>query len=148
MNLTIREAQIGDVQSIGELFDQYRQFYEYPPNVDAATRYISDRLTTGTSVVLVAVREKSLLGFAQMYPTWCSLQGGRVYVLYDLFVAPNDRRHGVGRQLMQAAADRAKRDGMVRLDLSTAKSNSRAQSLYESLGWQRDNHYCVYSLKL
>ena len=38
--------------------------------------------------------------------------------------------------------------GALRLDLSTARTNTRAQALYESLGWQRDDAYLVYNLSL
>ena len=34
------------------------------------------------------------------------------------------------------------------LSSSTARTNTRAQALYESLGWQRDDVYLTYSLSL
>jgi ribosomal protein S18 acetylase RimI-like enzyme len=67
-------------------------------------------------------------------------------VLYDLYVPPRARRGGVARALLEAAADRAQRDGKLRMTLSTAKTNVNAQALYESLGWERDNEFYVYNL--
>jgi ribosomal protein S18 acetylase RimI-like enzyme len=49
---------------------------------------------------------------------------------------------------MRAAQDFGRRAGAVRLDLSTARTNVRAQALYESLGWQRDEVFLVYNLPL
>jgi ribosomal protein S18 acetylase RimI-like enzyme len=143
----IREARSGDLLPLGRLFDEYRQFYKLPTNVARATEYINARIAAGDSVVLVAADEsEQLLGFTQLYPTWCSLLAGPVYVLYDLYVSPRARRRGVARALLEAAANRARRDGKLRMTLSTAKTNVNAQALYESLGWDRDDEFYVYSL--
>ena len=92
-------------------------------------------------MILVAEADGQLLGFCQLYPTWCSVAAARIFVLYDLFVDAGVRRGGVGRALMLAAQAFGREAGAVRLDLSTARTNTRAQALYESLGWQRDDVY-------
>jgi ribosomal protein S18 acetylase RimI-like enzyme len=46
---------------------------------------------------------------------------------------------------MLAAEALAHKRGFARMDLSTARSNANAQALYESLGWQRDEAFFVYS---
>jgi ribosomal protein S18 acetylase RimI-like enzyme len=147
--IRVREAVSSDLAALGRLFDEYRQFYKLPTDVGKATSYIGARLAAGDSVALVAADEsQQLLGFTQLYPTWCSLLAGPVYVLYDLYVPPRARRHGVARALLEAAAERAKRDGKLRMTLSTAKTNLNAQALYESLGWERDNDFHVYNLNI
>ena len=144
-----REAAPSDLPSLGRLFDGYRQFYQLPPDLEKSTAYLRARLAAGDSVVLVAVDESDqLLGFTQLYPTWCSLLAGPVYVLYDLYVAPAARQHGVGRALLEAAAERGRREGKLRMTLSTAKTNLSAQSLYASLGWERDGEFHVYNLSM
>jgi ribosomal protein S18 acetylase RimI-like enzyme len=143
----IREAISDDLPALGKLFDEYRQFYHLPTEVEKATAYLKARLLAGESVVLIAADEAGgLLGFTQLYPTWCSLLAGPVYVLYDLYVAPQARRRGVGRALLKAAVERGRRDRKLRMTLSTAKTNTEAQSVYESLGWERDNEFYVYNL--
>jgi ribosomal protein S18 acetylase RimI-like enzyme len=147
--LSIRHALSGDLPKLGQLFDEYRQFYNLPRDLPVATKYIEARLAAQDSVLLVADEgPPQLLGFTQLYPTWCSLLAGPVYVLYDLYVPREVRRRGVGRALLRAAADRAKQDGMLRMTLSTARTNSQAQKLYESLGWERDDEFYVYNLSL
>ena len=147
--IRIREAQSGDLPALGRLFDEYRQFYELPTDLEKASGFLEARLAAGDSVVLVAADEsEQLLGFTQLYGTWCSLLAGPVYVLYDLYVLPRARRQGVARALLEAAAERAKRDGKRRMTLSTARTNVNAQALYESLGWQRDNEFYVYNLSV
>ena len=127
--LTVREATLQDLHAVGILFDGYRQFYGLPPNVQAATDYIGDRLKRADSVILVAADDQhGLVGFCQLYPSWCSLAGAPIYVLYDLFVDPATRGTGAGKALMAAALDRARRDGRVRMELQTARSNEVAQA--------------------
>ena len=46
---------------------------------------------------------------------------------------------------MLAAHEYAANNGMTRLDLTTAKNNRAAQTLYESLGWVRDELFYPYS---
>lgn len=138
-----------DVDRVAPLFDAYRQFYGLPADLALARRFLSERLSTGESVVLQASdADGTVLGFVQMYPSFSSLRAARIYVLYDLFVVPAARGHGVGRALMRAAAEQARRNGAVALVLSTAKTNLSAQGLYESLGWRRDDDFYEYWLEL
>jgi ribosomal protein S18 acetylase RimI-like enzyme len=145
----IREATSGDFPALGKLFDEYRQFYKLPTDIEKASSYLRARLAAGDSVVLVAEEDAGrLMGFTQLYPTWCSLLAGPVYVLYDLYVAPSARQHGIGRALLEAGAERGRRDGKLRMTLSTARTNLTAQSLYEGVGWVRDDEFYVYNLGL
>ena len=88
------------------------------------------------------------MGFCQLYPTFCSVEAAPIYALYDLFVLPTARKLGVGKALLLAAEAKAIAEGKVRMDLTTAKTNLSAQSLYESLGWQRDNIFYAYNRNL
>lgn len=145
---TARRATLDDLDALAPLFDAYRRFYEQPGDVALASAYLHARLERGESVILVAEGDGALLGFCQLYPTWCSVAAAPIFVLYDLFVDDGVRRGGVGRALMRAAQAFGREAGAVRLDLSTARTNARAQALYESLGWQRDDVYLTYSLSL
>lgn len=144
----IRPAASGDIDELAALFDLYRQFYAQPASATVARAFISDRLMRQESSILVAQHGSTsqLLGFTQLYPTFCSVSAAPIYVLYDLFVLPQSRRSGVGRALLRAAADYAATTDAVRLELATAKTNHAAQSLYRSLGWIRDDVFDRYSL--
>ena len=146
--LATRHATPDDLDALAPLFDAYRRFYEQPGDVALASAYLHARMERGESAILVAEADGQMLGFCQLYPTWCSVAAARIFVLYDLFVDADARRAGVGRALMLAAQDFGRAAGGVRLDLSTARTNTRGQALYESLGWQRDDVYLVYNLPL
>ncbi len=150
MNSTaIHTAIPEDAALIAPLFDAYRQFYEQPADADAALAFITARLERGESVILLARRpDGRALGFCQLYPSFCSVLAAPIYVLYDLFVVPDARRLGVGRALLLAAEAHARATGHARMDLTTARNNLRAQALYESLGWVRDEVFLTYARTL
>ena len=147
--LTIRLATIEDLSQLAQLFDAYRQFYEQVPDVALANTFIADLINKQESAIFVAENtEKQLIGFCQIYPSFCSVIAAKIGVLYDLFIDTNTRKTGAGRSLMLAAHDYAAKNDMARLDLSTAKDNFKAQALYESLGWVRDEVFYVYNKEI
>jgi ribosomal protein S18 acetylase RimI-like enzyme len=146
----IRRATPHDLEALATLFDAYRRFYEQPADLPKARAFIGARLGHGDSVILVAESgtASELAGFCQLYPTFCSVAAAPIHVLYDLFVGDEARRGGVARALMRAAEAHSRAAGMARMDLSTARTNTKAQALYESLGWERDDVFLHYSLTL
>lgn len=147
--MEIRKYQTQDLDELGRLFNDYRVFYEQPSDIALASRYIAERTRAGDSVIFVASEDgTTLTGFCQLYPSFCSVAAAPIYVLYDLFVSPSHRRLGVGAQLLKAAEVHARAEGKVRMDLTTAKDNLKAQALYESLGWKRDEVFYTYNLSL
>ena len=147
--LSIRKAKIEDLHQLVQLFDAYRQFYKQVSNIMLATQFITARLTDKDSIILVAENEKQQLsGFCQIYPSFCSLAAAKIGVLYDLYVDESARKTGAGRALMLAAHEYAANNNMLRLDLTTAKDNIKAQALYESLGWVRDDVFYSYSKEI
>lgn len=144
--LSTRLATQKDVAEVASLFDAYRQFYEQDADLPLATEFIRNRIEKNESVIIVAEDgQHQLLGFCQLYPTFCSVAAAPIYALYDLFVRPEARKSGVGKMLLIAAERHALQSGCVRMDLTTAKTNLAAQSLYESLGWVRDEIFYAYS---
>ena len=146
--ITTRIATLADLEAVAHLFDAYRQFYERPPDPALARRFIQERMQNQQSVILLAQAEDQAVGFCQLYPTFCSVEAQPIYVLYDLFVAADARRSGAARTLLLAAEALAARNGKVRMDLSTARTNKAAQSVYESLGWVRDELFLTYNKRI
>ena len=144
MTISIRHASPHDADAIAPLFDAYRQFYAQPPALEVARKFIRERLDRQQSVIIVAEEAGRLIGFCQLYPSFCSVEAAPIYTLYDLFVQESARNAGAGGQLMRAAQAHARATGAVRLDLTTAKDNLRAQSVYEALDWIRDDVFYTY----
>lgn len=147
--ISIRLACTDDAPAIAPLFDAYRRFYEQDGNLETATRFLTERLARQESEILMAYDQKGwILGFCQLFPSFCSVEAAPIFSLYDLFVQPAHRRSGVGRALLLAAEDLAQARGKARMDLTTARSNLQAQALYESLGWQLDKVFLAYNRRI
>ncbi len=76
------------------LFDAYRQFYGQEPDLLGARRFLEARLRGGDSVVLLAFDATGAgVGFVQLYPSFSSVAMKPIWILNDLFVAPEARRN-------------------------------------------------------
>ena len=147
--ITTRLARAKDLDAVARLFDLYRQFYQQPPDPKLAKRYLRERFRKKQSAIYVAENAQGeIVGFTQLYPTFCSVRAAHTFVLYDLFVERAARRTGAGRALMQAAEAHCRKKGAARMELSTAKTNIPGQTLYESLAWIRDDAFYVYQKML
>ena len=136
------------LDEVARLFDLYRQFYRRPPDLDLARAYIADRLAADESRIWIALDGDRGRGMVQCYPTFCSVQAVRRWILYDLYVEAEARGTGLGERVMGVAHDAARADDAKRVDLETAHDNVVGQSLYEKLGYVRDEHFFSYSLQL
>lgn len=146
--MKIIRANLTHLDQIAPLFDGYRVYYGQVSDMESAKKFIHQRIVLQDSVILMAVEDDNAVGFTQLYPMFSSVSMGRVWILNDLFVNPNARKQGVGRFLLEQAQQFGIDHGALRLQLSTERTNTSAQSLYESLGWQRDEAFYHYSLSL
>jgi len=145
----IVQASTQHATEVGRLFDLYRQFYQCDADLDLATAYITARLKQGESTIFIAMDGETAVGFVQLYPTFCSVQAVKRFILYDLFVDSGRRNAGTGALLMNRAAEYAKQEGAARVDLQTAFSNKIGQHLYEKLGYKKVGEtFHTYSLQL
>ena len=84
MKFAIERATARDAEEIGHLFDLYRRFYGQPAERAAAIAFLRDRLERDESVVFVARNDaRGTIGFAQLYPLFCSVALKRQWLLYD-----------------------------------------------------------------
>lgn len=148
MDLTVRPATIRDLETLVPLFEGYREFYEQASDPGLSRGFLGERLALGDSVIFLAERAGRALGFVQLYPIFSSTRCRRLWLLNDLFVAPAGRGGGVARALMAAAKSHAEATGACGLELATARTNTAAQRLYQSLGWVRDEVFLHYELML
>ncbi len=151
--IEIIKANKEDVSLIVPLFDAYRQFYKQSTDLEGATRFLTARMEEQNSVIFLAfsVDEKGTrqpCGFTQLYPSFSSTTMERLWILNDLFVAPEARRLGIGKALLERARDFGAETQSKELTLQTAVDNYTAQSVYEANGWQREVEFYSYNLYL
>ena len=137
-------AELDDLDTLVPLFDAYRRFYGQESDVAGARAFLADRFKRGESVIFLAVVDGAIVGFTQLYPTFSSVSMKRLWVLNDLFVAPDARKSGAGRALLERAERWAAETGAKGLTLSTEITNLPAQRLYEACGWTKDDEFIHY----
>ena len=150
--LRITRAGVEQMDWIAPLFDAYRQFYRRPSDVAAARAFMTERLKRDESVLFLALVQtgdtSTAVGFVHLYPTFSSLSLRPQWILSDLYVTGEARKHGVGAALMNRAKKLAADTGADGLLLETATDNLTAQSLYEALGYKRDTEFFRYFLSV
>jgi len=141
---TIREANISDLDSLTSLFEAYRAFYLKPADQDAARQFLKTRMEAGESVVYMAFVDDEAAGFTQLYPLFSSTRMKRLWLLNDLFVAPQHRGKGISKLLLEKAKDLTRSTGACELMLETAKSNEIGNQLYPAAGFELNTDFNWY----
>ncbi|WP_144549101.1 GNAT family N-acetyltransferase [Peribacillus simplex] len=145
--MSIQKATLHELESLTELFDLYRVFYEQASDPGRSREFLRERLTNGESVVFMAYAEGNPIGFVQLYPSFSSVSMMRSWVLNDLFVKESARKKGFGEELLNAAITFARETGAKGVSLETGKDNVNAQKLYEKIGFVREsNHFYFFSI--
>jgi len=143
--MSIVRADQEKLQEAAHLFNAYRMFYGQPSDLEGAVQFLNERLEQKDSVIFIAYRGGVAAGFVQLYPLFSSVGMKRTYILNDLFVDPEFRKRGLGRELMEQAFEFCKQEGAGSVSLQTAPDNHRAKALYEKAGMQLDTEYDWYS---
>jgi len=132
--VVIRPANEADEASWRQLWQAYNDFYEasVPPSVTSATwqRIMSPDSPIGC---IVAEAGGEVAGFANFVSGPYTWSDRPHCLLEDLYVRPEFRSFGIGRQLIEALVKRAKSAGWTEVYWITKEDNFRARRLYESL---------------
>jgi ribosomal protein S18 acetylase RimI-like enzyme len=142
--VNIRKATINELDSLTELFNSYRVFYQQESDIPGAKSFIKERLLNEDSVVFIAYEEGNGVGFVQLYPTFSSVSMKRSWILNDLYVNASARKKGFGEKLLQKAIEFAEETGAKGLFLETGQENVTAQRLYEKIGFKKESNYFYY----
>jgi GNAT superfamily N-acetyltransferase len=131
------------------LIAAYQRFYEVETTDDERNRAFFSRFVAPSEdgMLLGAWRDDQLLGYACLYWHFTSLVPAETVLMNDLYVAKGERREGIGRALIEAAAKDARGRGAHHLEWATAPGNQTARRLYDSTGAER-SEWVEYELRL
>lgn len=146
MPLTVRTATPEDLDAIAPLFDAYRQFFTEKPDLETSRRFLGERLERGESVVLAAFERAQAAGFLQLYPLFSSWYCKRQWFLSDLYVDERFRERGIGKHLVSACVDYAKRSGARSILVELPFSEPHLVKFYGELGFAKDDVFELYRL--
>ena len=106
-----------------------------PLTADVRERLVPALRDHPTALVLLAVAQEGPVGIAVCFQGFSTFRARPLLNIHDLAVLPEWRGKGIGRKLLGAAEDRARRRGCCRLTLEAQDDNGRALALYRSFGF-------------
>jgi GNAT superfamily N-acetyltransferase len=133
MTTRIRKIEARDEARWRELWDGYCRFYEREP-APAVASHTWARLMDAAAPVHGIVAERAgagVIGMANYLIHENTATLTPVCYLQDLFVDPQLRAEGVGRQLIDWLLAEVKARGWSRLYWNTRENNYRARGLYD-----------------
>jgi GNAT superfamily N-acetyltransferase len=126
----------------------YQRFYEVEDIDEERNRTFFSRFLAPSEdgMLLGAWAREELVGYACLYWHFTSLVPAETVLLNDLYVAGVHRGEGIGRALIEASAEVARKRGAHHLEWATAPDNKTAQRLYDKIGAER-SEWIEYELR-
>ena len=147
--IVIRRAVPSDLREVGTLgaslvrmhfaFDSRRFMAPHDDTADGYAWFLGQELDNTDVVVFVAEQNGEVVGYVYAGvegQNWKELREEAGFV-HDVVVAPAARAHGIGAQLIEAAASWCRERGMPRIMLWVAEQNAGAQRLFDRAGFRR-----------
>jgi ribosomal protein S18 acetylase RimI-like enzyme len=123
-------------EQVAALFNDYRAHYGRSASARSARDWLHDQLAGHTMTIAAAVQTDRVCGFITAITTPASLMLGNAWSIRDLYVAPQHRRCGIARRLLEHIIHEARAAGAQRLSLQTETDNVPALRLYAEAGFQ------------
>jgi GNAT superfamily N-acetyltransferase len=146
--LMIRPAVRSDVAAlhalIGELAKYEKLEREHVGSADDLGEHLFGARTYCEA--LVAETDGNVIGFALFFHNYSTFLARPGMYLEDLFVLPDHRRHGHGRDLLRAVARIAVQRRCGRFEWSVLDWNEPAIRFYRSLGAQSMDEWRIFRL--
>ena len=133
----IRLAGPEDAVAVASLFAAFRDWYGERTPGDAQIRRSVDQLLADERTEFLLTGDPPA-GFAQLRFRPSVWTGADDAWLEDVYVSEDARGGGLGRALVEACLDRARRRGCRRIQLDCNERNAAALGLYESLGFSAE----------
>ena len=132
--IPVRRADVADAPDVARLLHDFNtEFSDPTPGVAALTDGARRLLAAGEITVLLGGERPDGLALIRLRPSIWS--GALDAYLEELYVAPEQRGHGIGRALLGPAMVAAREAGATRMDLGTSETDTAARALYESCGF-------------
>ena len=90
-------------------------------------------------IILLARHKDKVVGMVSLLFSISTALGGRVAMLEDMVVLPEQRGLGIGSALLNAAISTARESGCLRITLLTDSDNETAHGFYEKQGFTRSD---------
>ena len=132
MSVTIRKAGERDFPFIFEMMKEFAVFQKTPEKVFITLdQMIRDRDIF--NCLVAEVSNKEIVGFATFFFTYYSWTGKGLY-LDDLYIKDRFRKQSIGKKLLYAVIDLAKKEQCKRVRWLVSGWNAEAIEFYKKMG--------------
>ena len=147
-NFKIRSACVADVPIILQLIRDLATYERAPNEVTATEEQLVDVLfgKKPAAEVLLAFERDMPVGFAVFFYNFSTWLGRPGLYLEDLFVKPEKRGKGYGRELLVHLAEIAIEGGCGRMEWAVLNWNDPAIQFYRKLGARPLDEWTVFRL--
>lgn len=145
----MREATADDAGTLLELIDALADYEHLPrPDAEARRRLVVHGFGPGDGLFKAVLVEVGLrpVGYAIWFYTYSTFLARPTLYLEDIFVLPDDRRHGAGEALMRHLARTALAAGCGRMEWQVLDWNRPALGFYQRLGARHNREWLPYRL--
>ena len=144
----IRAAEASDAALVYSFIRDLAEYERLLDDVDATPEHIGAALFGANPRVFcdIADWQGEPAGFALWFYNFSTFRGRHGIYLEDLFVRPQFRGHGIGKELVLNLARRAVRENCARVEWSVLDWNEPSIKFYESLGAIPMEEWTIYRM--
>ena len=144
----IRPARIEDTQEILALIYELAVYEKAPDEAKATAEQIEETFFCDNPKVFCEIveHEDQVAGFAIWFLNYSTWQGLHGIYLEDLFIRPQFRKLGFGKDLLKYLAQICKERGYGRFQWWVLDWNTPAIAFYTSLGAKAMDEWTVYRI--
>jgi len=148
-NLRIASASPTDIPLIHEMIDALADHLQLGHELVATVEDLQIALfgPQPQAEVILAYVGSNAAGFALFYNNYSTFRGRCGVHLEDLYVRPEWRGHGIGKQLLSHLAHLTLERGCSRLEWWVLGEDENAIAFYESLGASSKEEWLIFRLR-
>jgi len=148
MSLLIRPARLDDAAQILSFITELADYERARHEVVASQADIERSLfgEGSTASALICERDGQAIGFAVYFFSYSTWLGANGLYLEDLYVTPEARGTGAGKQLLRHLAKLAVEQGCGRFEWSVLDWNQPAIDFYKSIGAEPQDEWVRYRM--
>ena len=154
--MIVRVATLDDVEAISTMYRDFFTFHAHmqPDYYKAAEagEYPANSIRSEDNDIIVVEVDGNIAGFAHVFENrtspYDSVVSHRFAHLMDLYVSPLHRETGLGRALIKATKDWAKKRNLDYIELTLLAENENAARLYAQENFKTVMHTMRCTLEL
>lgn len=146
--LMIKKATVEDNEIIYNFINQLAEYEKLASDVTTTPDSLRETLFGPNSNIesLIGYVDEKPVAFALYFYNFSTFKGKRGLYLEDIFVIPEMRGNGIGKQLLRRLAQIAKGNNCARFEWSVLDWNEPAINFYKSIGAKPMDEWTVYRL--